>query len=186
MEGITISKEIYDRLNYLGLIPNEVRKDNVGKSNYSKQTIQPWSIWLDYNLNAWDADIVKRVLRTKEEAGMSEKEARLLDYNKIIHICKERIRQLESEPLATLGHGKYTVTPETQQVIEDLINKTYILNEKEYQAYNTFKDCHKECNKDCDRGVEVSFGCNTGIGTHVYAFCPGCNTEEDLTDYSEW
>ena len=75
MEGVTISKEIYDKLNYLGLIPNEVRKDNVGKSNYSKQTIQPWSIWLDYNLNAWDADIVKRVLRTKEEAGMSEKEA---------------------------------------------------------------------------------------------------------------
>jgi hypothetical protein len=90
-----ISKEFYDRLNYFGFIPNEVRKENVGKSNYSKHFIQPWSIWLDYNLDAWDADIVKRVLRTKEEPGMSETEARIMDYTKIIHICNEKIRQLK-------------------------------------------------------------------------------------------
>lgn len=92
-----IEETLYNKLNKLGLIPNEVRKDNVGKSNYSEHTIQPWSIWLDYNLNAWDADIVKRVLRTKSEPGISKKEARIMDYNKIIHICKERIRQLEFE-----------------------------------------------------------------------------------------
>ena len=83
---VKIDKTLYDRLNYLGLIPNEVRKDNVGKSNYSKHTIQPWSIWIDYDLNAWDADIVKRVLRTKEESGMTEIEAQIMDYNKIKHI----------------------------------------------------------------------------------------------------
>lgn len=94
MESIEISKELYSKLDKLGLIPNDVRKYNVGASNYSTHIIQPWAIWIDYNLNAWDADIVKRILRTKKEEGLSEKEARILDYNKIIHICNERIRQL--------------------------------------------------------------------------------------------
>ena len=66
-----------------------IRAYNVGKSNYAKHKIQPWDIWLEYNLNPWDADIVKRVLREKEG------EERTTDYEKIIHICKERIRQLK-------------------------------------------------------------------------------------------
>jgi hypothetical protein len=98
---IPIEESLYNRLDRLGMIPNETRKTNVGNSNYAKHLIQPWSIWIDYNLNAWDADIVKRVLRTKAEPGISEKEARIMDYNKIIHICKERIRQLEFEPTIT-------------------------------------------------------------------------------------
>jgi len=73
----------------LGIIPTEERAYNIGKSDYSKHLIQPWSIWIDYELNAFDADIVKRVLRNKEG------ESRILDYEKIIHICKERIRQLK-------------------------------------------------------------------------------------------
>lgn len=68
---------------------DDVRSYNVGASDYAKHKIQPWSIWLEYNLNPWDADIVKRVLRTKETDG------RRLDYEKIIHICKERIRQID-------------------------------------------------------------------------------------------
>lgn len=69
----------------------KVRSYNVGKSDYSKHTIQPWDIWKEYNLNPWDADIVKRVLRTKEG------EERTLDYEKIIHICKYRIAELSKE-----------------------------------------------------------------------------------------
>jgi hypothetical protein len=68
---------------------------NVGSSDYSKRKIQPWDIWEEYKLNAWDADIVKRVLRTKEEPGMTPQEARILDYEKIIHVCKKRIEQIE-------------------------------------------------------------------------------------------
>lgn len=68
-----------------------VQSYNVGKSDYSKHAIQPWDIWKEYNLNPWDADIVKRVLRTKEG------EARTLDYEKIIHICKYRIAELSKE-----------------------------------------------------------------------------------------
>ena len=101
VNSVPIEESLYNRLNKLGMIPNETRKTNVGNSNYAKHLIQPWSIWIDYNLNAWDADIVKRVLRTKSEPGISEKEARIMDYNKIIHICKERIRQLEFEPSIT-------------------------------------------------------------------------------------
>ena len=72
----------------------DVRSFNVGSSDYAKHKIQPWDIWIEYHLNPFDADIVKRVLRTKQENGMNEKEARILDYEKIKHICEERIRQL--------------------------------------------------------------------------------------------
>ena len=66
---------------------------HIGKSDYSEHLIQPWHIWLEYNLNAWDADIIKRTLRTKEDTPREE------DYQKIIHVCQERIRQLRNENL---------------------------------------------------------------------------------------
>ena len=65
------------------------RAYHIGKSDYSTKKIQPWDIWDEYNLNPWDADIIKRVLRTKEGQSRAE------EYEKIIHICKERIRQLK-------------------------------------------------------------------------------------------
>jgi len=65
------------------------RQYNVGDSDYSKHEIQPWDIWKEYHLNPWDADIVKRVLRHKNG------DSRILDYRKIIHICRERIAQLK-------------------------------------------------------------------------------------------
>ena len=57
--------------------------------------IQPWTIWLDYpNLTSFDHDIIKRILREKEEPGSTKIDSRIKDYKKIIHIAKERIRQL--------------------------------------------------------------------------------------------
>lgn len=70
-----------------------VQSYNVGKSDYAEHAIQPWDIWKEYNLNPWDADIVKRVLRSKEG------EPRTVDYEKIIHICKYRIAELSKEVL---------------------------------------------------------------------------------------
>ena len=87
----TIPADLYCRLQKLGIIPNEVRDMNVGASDYSKHLIQPWAIWLEYDLNPWDADIIKRVLRHKAT------DTRKMDYEKIIHICQERIRQLETD-----------------------------------------------------------------------------------------
>lgn len=83
-----------------------VRSYNVGKSDYSKHAIQPWDIWKEYNLNPWDADIVKRVLRSKEG------EPRTLDYEKIIHICKYRISELSKET-------KVVAPAEAEKPVED-------------------------------------------------------------------
>jgi len=88
---VQIDWNLYQKLKYLGIIPSEERTYNIGNSDYSKHIIQPWSIWLDWELNPWDADIVKRVLRTKQG------DSRITDYEKIIHICKERVRQLKNE-----------------------------------------------------------------------------------------
>ena len=85
---VKINYHLYQKLKRIGIIPSEERSYNVGNSDYSKHIIQPWSIWIDYNLNPFDADIIKRVLRTKEG------DSRAMDYEKIIHICKERIRQI--------------------------------------------------------------------------------------------
>lgn len=83
-----------------------VQSYNVGKSDYAKHAIQPWDIWKEYNLNPWDADIVKRVLRTKEG------EERTLDYEKIIHICKYRISELSKET-------KVVAPAEAEKPVED-------------------------------------------------------------------
>lgn len=89
--GRKIDEETYKALMRLGILDTSVRSYNRGASDYSRHIIQPWTIWQDYQLNPWDADIVKRVLRHKEG------DSRRLDYEKIIHICEERIRQIELE-----------------------------------------------------------------------------------------
>lgn len=200
-----IEEDLYNRLERLGLIPNEVRQDNVGKSDYSKHTIQPWSIWLDYNLNAWDADIVKRVLRTKEEPGMPYKDSRIMDYNKIIHICKERIRQLESEPevtftstvnyhepvkchkamiesLSVFNKNPKNTLPESDKATPLEVPITYELQGTELIAYNRFNECHK----NCEGPIQVIFSHEGGIGRKVHMYCDDCGVEEDITDYSQW
>jgi hypothetical protein len=94
---VTIDYNLYKELRKLGIIHDckeevDIRSFNIGNSNYSKHIIQPWSIWLDYpELTSWDHDIIKRVLRTKKG------ESRTMDYEKIIHDCNERIRQIKLE-----------------------------------------------------------------------------------------
>lgn len=75
---------------------DSVRNHNVGNSDYAKHKIQPWDVWIEFQLNPFDADIAKRTLRTKAEGGMTKNEARKLDYEKIVHIASERIRQIRS------------------------------------------------------------------------------------------
>lgn len=88
-----INDELYQKLCYLGVIndnQDNVRSNNIGASDYSKHIIQPWSVWLDWNLNPWDADIVKRICRHKD--GEDDK----IKYEKIIYICQERLRQINN------------------------------------------------------------------------------------------
>ena len=58
-----------------------IRNHNVGNSNYAKMPTgyQPWDLWKVYHLNPWDADILKRLVRTKVEPGMTPQESRKLD-----------------------------------------------------------------------------------------------------------
>jgi hypothetical protein len=87
-----INDQLASRLKQLGILDDSnIRSHNVGESDYSKHLIQPWAIWIEYRLNPWDADIIKRVLRKKDT------DPRRLDYEKIIHICHERIRQIDEE-----------------------------------------------------------------------------------------
>ena len=100
---VAIPIEIYNKLAYLGILPSldnnieDTRSYNIGESGYSTDdhVIQPWTLWLDYpNLTSFDHDILKRILREKEEPGFTKQDSRIKDYKKIIHIAKERIRQL--------------------------------------------------------------------------------------------
>lgn len=200
---IPIGENLYRSFERLGLIPNEVRKGHVGQSNYSQHIIQPWSIWLDYNLNAWDADIVKRVLRTKTEPGLTEKESRKLDYEKIIHICNERIRQLDLEPEIGVS-VPFVTTPltgdsvkicegdEVKGEVVDTYTKSidtpkysgisYKLSTDEYKAYKDFKKQHKTCSGE----TQICFTPTAGIGIACSVRCTGCGKEQDITDYNAW
>ena len=165
METVNIPIELYNKLNYLGLIPNDVRKGNVGKSDYSKRTIQPWSIWLDYQLNPWDADIVKRVLRTKDEAGMTPEEARIMDYQKIKHICDERIRQIKFEVKA-------------EEIIKDKVDNLYTLIGTEISNLTTFLARHQLCGGVIETSVN-----NTGEVSTVSVKCPICGQSAEIASY---
>lgn len=69
-----------------------IRSYNVGASDYATHKYQSWDFWITWALNPFDADLSKRILRKKETDG------RKLDYEKIYHICGERLRQLEAAP----------------------------------------------------------------------------------------
>lgn len=153
-----------------------VQSYNVGKSDYAKHAIQPWDIWKEYNLNPWDADIVKRVLRTKEG------EARTLDYEKIIHICKYRIAELSKE----VSKETKVVTPtEAEKPVEDeeiddttvfCLDETmkpaifYVEGEKwngKYVGYSVFMSGNEPC---------MYLGVNAE-GSHLYV---------DLSESGQW
>lgn len=93
VNGIKQKSQVVNKADLAVDKKTDTRSYNVGASDYAEHKIQPWDIWLEYDLNPWDADIIKRVLRKKKTDG------RRLDYEKIIHICKERIRQLDNEKI---------------------------------------------------------------------------------------
>ena len=92
--GIKVEQEPVK--SYVKKIKNH-RDYNIGSSNYASMKIQPWDVWKDWKLDPWDADIVKRISRTKEITGKSFEDARIEDYEKIKHICDEKIYQLKEK-----------------------------------------------------------------------------------------
>jgi len=87
-----IPTELYNRLNYLGLIPSSVRDTHVGQSDYSSKLVQPWTIFLDNpELNYMECDVIKRIIRT------NTRDTRLTDLTKCKHIIDELIRQIDTK-----------------------------------------------------------------------------------------
>lgn len=126
-----------------------VRDYNVGKSDYAKHTIQPWDIILEYGLNYWDGDIVKRVLRTKEG------ESRRLDYEKIIHICNERIRQIDAEEKKKSDDADGT----TVLCLSEDQRPKYCADGYHFRVYSVFKH---------GRHWYAYVGYNERINAHMY------------------
>ena len=136
---------------------------HIGKSDYSRHIIQPWNIWLEYGLNPWDADIVKRVLRTKEG------EDRKLDYEKIIHVCQERIRQIEAgraDAVEESNEPDYkTVICPSEKDKPELLYRQGIEFEGVYEVYGVFQSGDRPY-------AYIGYDHN-----HVYL---------DLSQYSKW
>lgn len=104
----------------------DIKSFNVGTSDYSTHKIQPWDIWEDYQLNPWEADIIKRILRKKE--GTS----RIEDLAKCIHIIRYLIERevaktnAQKQPEAQEGgnpplhNSKRVVDPSNGPEVDDI------------------------------------------------------------------
>lgn len=99
-EEVPIPRELYDELKRIGVIPNKIRENNIGDSNYSSFSIQSWSIWQLYNLDPYRADIIKRTLRNKST------DSPVKDIQKIKHVCDEIIRIYKNDPNFFKRYGK--------------------------------------------------------------------------------
>lgn len=132
---------------------DSVRNHNVGNSDYAKHKIQPWDVWIEFQLNPFDADLVKRTLRTKAEGGMTQAEARKLDYEKIVHISSERIRQIKTGvywPSQTeLPNGsrvdsiiaEYNLCPKDALILDTLLMREDDNGEDRIKQYETVIEC---------------------------------------------
>lgn len=135
---------------------DSVRNHNVGNSDYAKHKIQPWDVWIEFQLNPFDADLVKRTLRTKAEGGMSQNEARKLDYEKIIHIASERIRQIKTgvhwaskQDLASKGSrvdeiiAEYNLCGQDALIIDNLLMRDGDNGDERVKQYEKVISCAK-------------------------------------------
>ena len=79
-----------------------VFKQQIGGDHYKKHTIQPWHIWEDYNMNPWQANALKYLLR------YNDKDKPLEDLYKCMHnvqylIAKEERRLMAEETNQTVN-----------------------------------------------------------------------------------
>ena len=67
------------------------KDSNIGESDYSTRKIQPWDVWESFNPTPWEADIIKRLMRTKSAEDDE------LDLQKIRHVCEYKMMELDSD-----------------------------------------------------------------------------------------
>lgn len=63
----------------------DIDKYNIGSSNYADLPVQPWMLWERNKLDAFDGDIIKRLMRDNGRNNEIE------EMEKIIHVCRKCI-----------------------------------------------------------------------------------------------
>lgn len=127
-------------------------------------------------LNPWDADIVKRVLRSKEG------EERTLDYEKIIHICKYRIAELSKE---VLKETKVVAPAEAEKPVEDeeSDDTTVFCMDETLKPAMFYVECEKWNGKYIGYSVFIS-----GNDPYMYlgVDAEGYHLYADLSEFEQW
>lgn len=68
------------------------RDEQVGGNHYRQFKIQPWEIWEEYGLDAWQANTLKYLLRAGRKEGVKASQ----DYRKAIHYLQYLVERAEA------------------------------------------------------------------------------------------
>lgn len=68
---------------------------NVGESDYSEHRIQVWDIVDEYNLDFYEGNILKYLLRRKGNDSDHRNTNRFIDLQKLIHYAQRKMERLE-------------------------------------------------------------------------------------------
>lgn len=66
------------------------RYDQVGGVHYKKHGIQPWDVWQEYGLNAFEGAILKYLLRWRDKNGVEDLKKARHTLDKLIEIEESR------------------------------------------------------------------------------------------------
>ena len=130
-------------------VASDISSYNVGNSDYYKHRYQPWDAWQDYELDPWDADIVKRIMRHKKGDPIS------LDYEKIKHICDKQLQRIE------LGQKKYRPAKHEENAYDrfedyhfDLLDAEILNIVLRNGTYYSLVPCYERIKVLCDKQLE--------------------------------
>lgn len=145
-----------------------VTKKQVGGDHYKKKKIQPWDIIDEYDLNFYEGNALKYLLRTKSD--------RLEDLKKCLHyIEKEIVNESTTSPEKSRGES----TPEVEEIsYSDLIRGTQIREID--QLLRAIEGVQTDSNSDAEAGSErcKDAGVSRGCKSDDHELSPGKESTE--------
>ena len=78
-----------------GQVRDEVMKKQVGGLHYKKHAIQPWDIIDEYELDFYEGNALKYLLRDKSETDVGKRRE---DLEKAIHYIEKKLTEWEEHP----------------------------------------------------------------------------------------
>lgn len=75
--------------------PQTIKSHNIGESDYSEHRIQVWDIVDEYNLDFYEGNILKYLLRRKGKDSDHRNTNRFMDLQKLIHYAQRKMERLE-------------------------------------------------------------------------------------------